>query len=154
MYRPGPRVGGLAPRRNLVARPLAAALHRHAGGPLVVPRTSEHSDISSWQVMLRRCPGRTGAFFLRRTIRAVAASWGTGACEARRHPTSPRGPRDVGSSYPRLRRAGLSTPTSPPAWHEPVTVRRQKSGGGAVHASTCAERHGGRAILEPSVVRA
>ena len=149
-----PGVGGFAPGRNPVTQPLATALQRHVGGPLVVPRMSERSDISSWRAMLRCCLGRMGVLFLGRTTCAIAASREMEAREARRHPTSSRDPRDVGPSYPRLRRAGLSAPASPLAWRVSTTARRQRSGGGAVHASPCVGRHGGEAVLEPSIVRA
>ena len=142
------------PRRNPAVRVLAAVLQRRVGGPFVAPRTSGRLDISSWRATPRCCRDRTVVLFLGQTTRAEVALRGMRARKARRHPTSSRDPHDVRPSYPRLRRAELSAPASPPAWHELATVRRQRSGGGTVHASSWAGRHGGEAVLEPSIVQA
>ena len=151
MYRPGPRRRRPVPGRNPAAQTLVAVLQLRVGGPLVALRTSRHLDILSWRAMPRRCPDRTAAFFLGQTTHAEVASWKMRARKARRHPMLSRDPRDIGPSYPRLRRVGLSAPMSPAAWHELATVRGQRSDGGAVHASSWAGRHGGEAVLEPSI---
>ena len=142
---------GLVPERNSVARTLVVVLQRRVGGPLISLRTSRRLDISSWQAMPRHCPDRTAALFLGQTTRVEVASQRTRAREAHHHPMSSCVPRDVGPPYPRLRHAGLSAPASPPARHELATVRRQRSGGGAVHASSWAGRHDGEVVSVLSI---
>ena len=90
---------------------------------------------------------------MKRTARAVAASPRARARMVRYRPMSSCGRRDAGPSYPWPRRAGLLTPAPPLAWHESATVKRQKGGGGAVHASSWAGRRGGEAVLGPLIVR-
>ena len=139
--------------RSLVARTSVAAFCCHVGGPLVFPRTSERLDILPWRATPRRCPDRTAMLFLGRTAR-VGLAWQWGRVRGARHLLSSCDPRGVEPSRPRFRRAELSAPVPPPAWHELSVVARRMGDGGAVHASSWAERRGGEGISGPSTVLA
>jgi len=103
---------------------------------VVAPHMSGHPVVLPWRVTSLHCPNQMGVLSWRRTNRVVAAPSRVRGCEVRYHPMSLCGRLDVGPSYTWPQCAGLSAPTPPLALHESMTVKRQRRGGVATHASS------------------